>query len=210
MFINTPLISNPLFPEVSKNVQDATGSTRSDNGFGNFWQGLGNQFTGNLDYERQLDVLNKQNEFSASEAEKTRKYNAEQALLQREFEERMSNSAISRQMADLKNAGLNPALVAGLSGSSTPVGSTASAQSAHSASSASQKSGQGYSMLLNSIISLISLGASMNANSAKNAMTANINQNKLAFAKEKHDIDTAVSMDKYALNRKEFKRKYDR
>jgi len=57
--------------------------------------------------------------------------NINEAEKNRVFQMMMSNSAFQRQIADLKQAGLNPLLAAGMSGASTPSGSTASAQTAH-------------------------------------------------------------------------------
>lgn len=61
-------------------------------------------------------------------------WSAEQAQKQMEFQERMSNTAHQREIADLKAAGLNPVLSARLGGASTPSG--AMAESDASATSA--------------------------------------------------------------------------
>ena len=68
----------------------------------------------NIDYQRQLAMMDKANAFSALEAEK-----------QRDYETLMSNTAYQRAMADAKAAGINPALIYGQGGASTPSGSAA-------------------------------------------------------------------------------------
>lgn len=52
-------------------------------------------------------------------------FNARQAKLNREFQERMSNTSLQRQMADAKKAGVNPLFALGKAGATTPAGSTA-------------------------------------------------------------------------------------
>lgn len=54
-------------------------------------------------------------------------FNAWQAGKNREFQERMSNTAHQREVADLRKAGINPILSAKLGGASTPLGATAQA-----------------------------------------------------------------------------------
>lgn len=68
----------------------------------------------------------KTNEFNAAEGEKTRNFNADQANINREYQERLSNTAYQRSMNDMARAGLNPILAYQKGGASSPTGATAS------------------------------------------------------------------------------------
>jgi hypothetical protein len=88
--------------------------------------GIGSAVGGLFGYKGQKDT----NVASAAQAQK-----------QMDFQERMSNSAVQRRMADLKQAGLNPILAGGKEASSpagamAPVGNKAAAASAQAAQTA--------------------------------------------------------------------------
>lgn len=68
--------------------------------------------------------------FNMEEAQKTRDFSALEAQKTRDWQENMSNTAYQRAMSDMQAAGLNPALMYGQGGASTPSGATGSGGSA--------------------------------------------------------------------------------
>lgn len=116
------------------------------------------------DWQREMQSLSYANEFNANEAQK-----------QRDFEERMSNTAYTRAVQDLKNAGLNPVLAYSQGGASTPAGSTATASGSTSQSQAGKGSTAEFMNMLGSIASIFAGIYTAGAGNATKIASAKIN-----------------------------------
>lgn len=114
-----------------------------------FWDAVGNHFTGNLDYKRQIEAAARAEQTSAREAAIAREFSAAEAAKNRKWQEEMSNTAYSRAIADLKRNGINPYAIGMFQQASTPAASlpTAMAGSGYVGSSAGN-GGRGISDLM--------------------------------------------------------------
>lgn len=148
--------------------------------------GVSNLFTGDLDYARDIEFANAGMAYSSAEAQK-----------QRDFEERMSNTAYQRAVADLKAAGLNPALAYSQGGASTPAGSTAHSSPSRGGSSATSQLGG----LISSVVRAISAAnvAGVNAGAKASAASAyaqsHIGAAKISAAARSDSVDAKVMGD---------------
>lgn len=130
--------------------------------------GLGNMFTGNLDFQRQNYLFDRQvaannaaaaadRAFASGQNELTRSFNAAEAQKARDFQDRQSRTQYLRAAEQLRQLGINPAVLAfggsagaaaSMSGTAASSGLASSGSHHVSGSSWSRSAANGFSDLL--------------------------------------------------------------
>lgn len=131
----------------------------------------------NRDFNARQAELARQ--FSSDEAEKNRLFNAAEAQKNREYQTLMSNTAYSRAMSDMRNAGLNPILMMSKGFSTNnPSGSMAQGSSAGSfmASGLNASYNVGGGDTLSDIVNALA-NVARSVGSIINAVSPNVNVN---------------------------------
>lgn len=156
---------------------------------------------------------------SAIAQERANKSNERIARENREWQERMSNTAHTREVADLRNAGLNPILsVTGGSGASSPAGSTATMNSVFSPDSMNAVSSAfGRAIQRRQLENTVRLGdetiktqqsqQSLNSASALQAMASAGAQSQLSNLYRANAVSSALSNMRESLRMPEYKAK---
>lgn len=126
-----------------------------------------NLVTGQRDFDRNKELQSIANKFNATESQKAR-----------DFSERMSNTAYQRAVADMKAAGLNPALLY----SSGGVASTPATSAAHSAQASAGNSSTALTSLIGTVGQLILGGVRLGNSAAAARDMYDLNATRLALS----------------------------
>lgn len=146
-------------------------------------------------------------EFQSGQNELTRQFNSAEAQKSRDWQERMSNSAYQRSISDMEKAGVNPALLAtGVSAASTPSGF--SAQSMGSTSSGIPSGSSAHSSAISSVNYFSEIGKLVLNSALKTSIHDKDFQNELVKEERKHYQKMAREENRIDYERERLSKRY--
>lgn len=198
-----PFESQSMLDIVNNNINSSSGSfvnpttpekasSKSDLDNVDFWTGLSNLVTGNLDYQRALEQLQISNSYN-------------QAMVDKQFnyENYLSSTAYQRAVEDLIKAGINPAMIYGNGGmgASSPSISAPNSSSGYS----SRMSGSFMGTLVSTFANLTNSALSaLKADQTKDLYQTLLNRNKRIYNSNIKQFKRNDSLDKFGGVKKLF------